>query len=129
MGRIKERSINFQDENYFGILMHDGSFKVAKTNLKQKILHINKDNRGKILNVLVQGRKNSYVTSIHKRIYNMMEFVEEGDCAYIKWRNGKPWFVGFQKRKAYDNEKLQNQFLLENGDCNWQEFLEGVDVE
>ena len=129
MGKIKERSINFQDENYFGILMHDGSFKVAKTNLKQKILHINKDNQGKILNVLVQGRKNSYITTIHKRIYNMMEFVEAGDCAYVKWRNGKPWFVGFQKRKAYDNEKIQNKFLLENGDCDWQSFLEGVDVE
>ena len=129
MGRIKERNINFQDENYFGILMHDGSFKVAKTNLKQKILHINKDNQGKILNVLVQGRKNSYITTIHKRIYNMMEFVEAGDCAYVKWKNGKPWFVGFQKRKAYDNEKIQNKFLLENGDCDWQSFLEGVDVE
>lgn len=129
MGRIKERSINFQDENFFGILTHDGSFKVAKTNLKQKILHINKDKKGKILNVLVQGRKRSYVTSIHKRIYNMMEFVEEGDCAYVKWRNGKSWFVGFQKRKAYDNEKIQQKFLLEDGNCDWQSFLEGVDVE
>lgn len=129
MGRIKERSINFQDENFFGILTHDGSFKVAKTNLKQKILHINKDKKGKILNVLVQGRKRSYVTSIHKRIYNMMEFVEEGDCAYVKWKNGKAWFVGFQKRKAYDNEKIQEKYLLENSNCDWQSFLEGVDVE
>ena len=129
MGKVKERSINFQDENYFGILMHDGSFKVAKTNLKQKILHINKDNQGKILNVLVQGRKNSYITTIHKRIYNMMEFVDEGDCAYVKWRNGKPWFVGFQKRKAYDNENIQSKYIAETGECDWQSFLEGVDVE
>ena len=117
------------DENYHKVLTHDGSFKVAKTEIKQPILHINKNKKGKFLDVLVQGKKGSYVAKIHKNIRDMMEFVDEGDCAYVKWRNGKPWFVGFQKRKAYDNEKLQNEFLLENGDCDWQSFLEGVDVE
>lgn len=117
------------DENYHKVLTHDGSFKVAKTEIKQQIIHINKDKNGSIINVLVQGKKGGYVTQIHKNIKDMMEFVEEGDYAYVKWRNGKSWFVGFQKRKAYDNEKIQQKFLLEDGNCDWQSFLEGVDVE
>ena len=129
MGKIKEMSQSFQDGNHFGVLDHNGSIKVAKTEIKQTILHINKDKTGKILSVLVKGRKGSYHCDIHKNIRNMMCFVEEGDCAYIKWKTGKPYFVGFQKNKAYENEKIQTRFINNNGEMDWNGFMRGVDVE
>jgi len=97
MGKVKER---FQ-ENQFGIIDHSGCVKVAKSNIKATILHINTAENGYIQNVLVKGRKNSYPCQIHKDIRNMMCFVEEGDCAFIKWKNGQSWIVGFQKQKAH----------------------------
>ena len=52
-------------------------------------------------------------------MYTFMDFVEAGDYAYIKFRRGKAWFVGFQKQKAYKNEE-------EN--CSFQTVLDGVDI-
>ena len=118
MGKVKERF----HENFDGILNHDGSLKVAKSEIIQPILHI--DNR----NVLVKGRKNSYIAEIHKDLYTFMIFVEKGDYAFIKWKKGKAWMVGFQKKKAHD-ENIQAKYIAETGECDWQSFLEGVDVE
>lgn len=129
MGKVKQKDTVFQQENYFGILNHNGELKVAKTEIKATILHINKDKNGKILDVLVKGRKGSYVCDIHKNIRKDMLFVEEGDCAFVKWNRGKPYFVGFQKKKAYENERIQDRYIDEKGNCDWQSFLEGVDVE
>lgn len=129
MGRVKETLPSFQDGNHFGILDHNGVIKVAKTEIRANILHINKDKNGGVIDVLVKGKKGSYVAKIHKGIKNMMIFVDVGDCAFIKWKMGKAWFVGFQKNKAYENEKIQSQFIDEDGNCDWQEFLQGVDVE
>lgn len=128
--KVKEEMLPaFQEGNHFGVLDHTGAIKVAKTEIRQTILHINKDKNGKIIDVLVKGKKGSYPAKIHKNIRNMMLFVDVGDCAYIKWKNGNAWFVGFQKKKAYTNEKLQSQYIDENDNCDWQSFLEGVDVE
>ena len=116
MGRIKEQDNLFND-NYNGVLNHDGSILVAKTTVKQKILNISKRS------VLVQGRRNSYPAEIHKDMYSFMDFVEEGDMAYIKFRNGKAWFVGFQKNKSVKNNvSIDTSESLTN-------FMEGVDVE
>ena len=129
MGRVKEQLPSFQDGNHFGVLDHTGAIKVAKTEIKQTILHINKDKNGGVIDVLVKGRKGSYPAKIHKGIRNMMLFVDVGDCAFIKWKNGNAWFVGFQKKKAYNNEKIQEKYIDEDGNCDWQLFLQGVDVE
>ena len=129
MGRVKETLPSFQQDNHFGILDHNGVIKVAKTEIKATVLHINKDKNGGVIDVLVKGRKGSYVAQIHKGIKNMMLFVEKGDLAFIKWKMGKAWFVGFQKNKAYENEKIQSRYIDEDGNCDWQEFLQGVDVE
>ena len=118
MGKVKERF----HENFDGILNHDGTLKVAKSEIIQPILHI--DNR----NVLVKGRKNSYLAEIHKDLYTFMLFVEKGDYAFIKWKKGKAWMVGFQKKKSHD-ENIQAKYITETGECDWQSFLEGVDVE
>lgn len=119
MGRIKETLFH---ENFDGILSHKGTLKVAKSEIIQPILNIDKRN------VLVKGKKNSYVAEIHKDLYTFMIFVEEGDFAFIKWRRGKAWMVGFQKKKSY-NENIQTKYIAEDGNCDWQSFLEGVDVE
>ena len=129
MGKVKALHQSFQEDNFFGVLDHNGVIKVAKTEIKATILHINTDKQGNVLSVMVKGRKGSYHCDIHKGIRKMMCFVEKGDCAYIKWKQGKAWFVGFQKNKAYQNEKLQDQYIDEDGNCDWQSFLTGVDVE
>ena len=129
MGRVKETLPSFQQDNHFGILDHNGIIKVAKTEIKATVLHINKDKNGGVIDVLVKGKKGSYVAQIHKGIRNMMLFVEKGDLAFIKWKNGQAWFVGFQKNKAHENEKIQSRYIDEDGNCDWQEFLQGVDVE
>lgn len=122
MGKVKETSNAFKG-NYFGVLDHNGCLKVAKTEIRQTILHIGKTT------VLVMGRKRSYHAEIHKDLYSFMEFVEPGDCAYIKFRRGKAWFVGFQKKKAFESEKIQDRYIDDKGNCDWQSFFEGVDVE
>ena len=119
MGKVKER---FQEGNYFGILDNKGNLKVAKTPIRATIIHINQAKNKDFISVLVRGKKGSYTAKIHKSLKRDMIFVEEGDCAWIKWKNGKAWMVGFQKRKAYHNE-----IALESEDG--QSFLEGVDVE
>jgi hypothetical protein len=129
MGRVKEQLPAFQNGNHFGVLDHTGAIKVAKTEIKQTILHINKDKNGKIIDVLVKGNKGSYPAKIHQGIRNMMLFVDVGDCAFIKWKTGQAWFVGFQKKKAYKQEKIQDKYILENGDMDWDAFFRGVDVE
>ena len=120
MGRIKENDPIFSfNENYNGVLNHNGTFMVAKTPIKQEILHIN----GKE-SIRVKGRRKGYNCKIHKGMLSLLDFVEKGDIGFIKFRNGEAWFVGFQKKKSYNN-----QMKTEDENCDWQEFLNGVDVE
>ncbi len=125
MGKVKE-FFSF-DNNYHGVLNHDGTVKVAKTEIIQPILHINRDKQGNVINVLVKGRKKSYVAKIHKGMKGFMHFVDEEDCAFIKFQRGQAWMVGFQKKKSY--ESIQDEYIDETGSVDWQSFLEGVDVE
>lgn len=129
MGRVKETQPSFQNGNHFGVLDHNGVIKVAKTEIRATILHINTDKQGNPISVMVKGRKGSYHADIHKGIKSVMCFVEKGDCAFIKWKMGKAWIVGFQKQKAHQQEKIQEQYLDTNGNCDWNEFMRGVDVE
>lgn len=89
---MTETTINQFVQNYNGILTHDGWVKVAEGNVKQKILHLNKDN------VLVKGRRNSYTCSIHVELYPLIRFITPGDIGLIKFRNGCGWLVGFHKK-------------------------------
>ena len=92
---------------------------VAKSNIKQEILHINMEYH----KLLVKGKKGSYTAKIHKDLFEVMDFVEKGDCAYIKWKQGQAWIVGFQKKKAHENE------LQTPNEEYWRNFLRGVEVE
>lgn len=106
-------------KNYNGILNHDGSIMVAKTTITQQILHIQGNT------VLVKGRKHSYPCEIHKDMYTFMDFVEEGDYAYVKFKNGKAWFVGFRKQvRKEDDDRIS---ISDTESLN--NFMKGVDAE
>ena len=122
MGRVKETSDAFK-YNFHGVIDHNGSVKVAQTSIRAEILHIHKNKNNETINVLVKGRKKSYVCQIHKNLKKDMIFVEKGDCAWIKWRNGTAWIVGFQKQKAYKQE-----IDISNTE-NLNKFMSGVDAE
>lgn len=95
-------------ENYNGILSHDGSIKVAKSEVFGKILNIQGND------VLLRSRLKSYHAEIHKDLIGLMDFVEVGDLGYVKWRNGKCWLVGFKKSKKPKKSTSKNE---------WQNFF------
>lgn len=110
-------------ENYHGVLTHDGSVKVAKSNITAKILDIN----GRT--VLVKNKQGSYPCEIHKDMYPLMRYVEKGDTAFVKWRNGKSWFIGYQKKNAdkTENKPTGDKPVSENMD--WISFFRRIDAE
>ncbi len=87
-------STNQFEDNYHGILTHNGEVKVAKGDVEQVILHI--DNNG---TVLVRGRENTYVTLIHVKLLPLIQYAAKGDIAFVKFRRGEAYIVGFRKNK------------------------------
>ena len=103
MGKRSVRNKNFFVENYSGILTHEGTIKVAKTEITARILHISDKT------VLVRGTKpHGYHAEIHRDMYPLMRYVETGDTAFIKWKSGTPWFVGFKKNKNSNRNVIEN---------------------
>ena len=45
-----------------------------------------------------------------------MDFVEVGDIGYVKWKNGKCWFVGFKKSKKPKKSPYKNEWRNFFGD-------------
>ncbi len=91
-------SINQFEDNYFGILTHNGEIKVAKGDVEQQILHI--DDNG---TVLVRGRKNTYPTLIHAKLLPLIQYASKGDIAFVKFRRGEAFIVGFRKNRSDDS--------------------------
>ena len=83
------------EDNYHGILTHNGEIKVAKGDVEQEILHI--DDNG---TVLVMGREKAYVTQIHARLLSLMHYASKGDIGFVKFRRGEAFIVGFRKTKG-----------------------------
>lgn len=88
-------SINQFENNYHGILTHNGEIKVAKCDVEQTILHI--DDNG---TVLVKGREKAYVTQIHAKLLSLMHYATEGDIGFVKFRRGEAYIVGFRKNNG-----------------------------
>ena len=87
-------------ENYNGILTHEGTVKVAKSNITARILNIS-DNT-----VLVRGfKKNSYHCRIHKDLLSLLVYVEKGDMGFIKFKNNEAFLVGFKKENKEPKPK------------------------
>ena len=87
-------TVNQFEDNYHGILTHNGEIKVAKCDVEQTILHI--DDNG---TVLVRGRKKAYTTQIHAKLLSLIQYATEGDIGLIKFIRGEAFIVGFRKRR------------------------------
>ena len=90
-----EPTVNQCEDNYHGILTHRGEIKVAKCDVEQEILHI--DDNG---TVLVMGREKAYVTQIHAKLLSLMHYASKGDIAFVKFKRGEAFTVGFRKNKG-----------------------------
>lgn len=93
-----ETSHNQFEDNYHGILTHNGEVKVAKGDVEQEILHI--DDNG---TVLVRGREKSYVTLIHVKLLPLIQYAAKGDTGFIKFKKDEAFIVGFRKNKREDS--------------------------
>lgn len=116
MGRVKELLL---DENYHGILNHDGSIRVAKHDAIMKIIHINILD-GKYNDVLCYKGKKSYVCKIHKDLLKDMDYIETGDTGFVKFRKSQGWLVGFRKSKKHF---VDNNIVVE-GDLDLLEYFQ-----
>lgn len=85
-------SHNQFENNYHGILTHNGEIKVAKGDIEQEILYIDEDGI-----VLVDGGKKAYQTIIHSKLLSLIQYAAEGDIGLIKFIRGEPFIVGFRK--------------------------------
>lgn len=90
-------------ENTDGILTHNGEIKVAKSDVKQKILNIADNGR-----ILVMGRKKAYSALIHVKLLPLIHYVEKGDTGFIKFRRGEAFIVGFKKKQRADKNEGNN---------------------
>ena len=90
-------SPNQFENNYHGILTHNGEIKVAKGDVEQEILYIDDDGI-----VLVDGGKKAYQTIIHDNLLSLIQYAAEGDIGLIKFIRGEAFIVGFRKNKRED---------------------------
>ena len=98
------KTVNPFVENTDGILTHSGEIKVAKSDVKQKILNISDKGR-----VLVMGRKKAYSALIHAKLLPLIHYAEKGDIGFIKFRRGEAFIVGFKKNvKRADKYERNN---------------------
>ena len=95
-------SPNQFENNYHGILTHNGEIKVAKGDVEQEILYIDDDGI-----VLVDGGKKAYQTIIHDKLLSLIQYAAEGDIGLIKFIRGEAFIVGFRKNKR-ENEYGRN---------------------
>ena len=90
-------------ENYYGILTHNGEIKVAKGDVEQEILYIDDDGI-----VLVDGGKKAYQTLIHSKLLSLIQYATAGDTAFIKFIKGESYIVGFRKNKMEKKHGTNN---------------------
>ena len=81
-------------ENYHGILTHNGEIKVAKGDVEQEIIYIDDDGI-----VLVDGGKKAYQTLIHDKLLSLIQYATPGDIGFVKFIKGESYIVGFRKNK------------------------------
>lgn len=117
------KTSNQFNNNYHGILNHDGSIKVAKSKIKGKILYF--DERS----VLVRSRIKSYVCLIHKDLLPMMKFCKVGDTAHVKFRNGEAWIVGYTKQDAKPVTENPTGDKEVSSNMDWMNFFNTMEME
>lgn len=111
MGRTKELDNAFKG-NYHGILDHNGCIKVAGYDAEQTVMKILKNE------IIVRGIGKKYICQIHKDLKDQIEFLDVGDTAFIKFRKGTAWMVGFQKTPK------PNEEIVIEGDATLLEYFQ-----
>lgn len=111
MGRVKELDNAFTS-NYHGILDHKGCIKVAGYDAEQTVTKILKDK------IEVKGIGKKYQTEIHKNLKDSICFLEIGDTAFVKFRKGTAYLVGFQKKQVVDED------IVIEGDSTLLEYFQ-----
>ena len=83
----------FFEENYNGILNHNGWTQVAKFNITATVKNIQNQQ------ILVKGKsgKGSYICNLHKNLLKDIDYIDVGDTVGIKWNMGNPYIVGYRK--------------------------------
>ena len=113
-----EQKSNFI-ENYYGILTHDGSVKVAKPKITGEIQTINKKQA-----IVKNKQGNHIICDIHKKIQSLMRYAHKGDLALINLRKNKSW-IEKKKKKTADNKHTEqsNDFPVSEN-SKWIDFKE-----
>ena len=111
MGKMKQLDNAFK-ENYHGILSHDGKIQVAKADVEQTVTGIYKNE------VAVKGVGKKYLCQIHKDLKDQIEFLSVGDTAFVKFRKGTAYIVGFQKKPKVDES------IVIEGDATLLEYFQ-----
>lgn len=115
------------ENNYHGILTHDGWIKVAKFNITARILNIGENQ------IQVKGNKGkgSYVCNIHKNLKSDVKFMGKDDTVGIKWNCGHPYIVAYRKKNFDNTPRIDTgDFPVhENGSADWISFFKGIDAE
>lgn len=96
-------SKNQFEDNYHGILTHKGEIKVAKYDIEEKIINVEDDGTA-----LVRGMGKAYLTRIHEKLLPLIQYASYGDTAFIKFKKGECWIVGFRKNKRADKNGKNN---------------------
>lgn len=111
MGKVKELDNQFKD-NYHGVLDHNGTIKVAGYDVEQTVIKILKNE------IVVRGVGKKYICQIHKNLKDTICFMDAGDIAFVKFRKGVAWIVGFQKTPK------PNEEIVIEGDVTLLEYFQ-----
>ena len=110
------------NENYHGILTHDGWVKVAKFNITAKILNIQSNSK-----IQVRGNtgKGSYLCDVHKNLKKDVKFMDIDDLVGIRWNCGNPYIVGYKKSTAQEIEPAPTGDMAVSENMDWITFFKG----
>ena len=111
MGKMKQLDNQFKN-NYHGVLDHTGTIKVAGYDVEQTVIKILKNE------IVVRGVGKKYLCQIHKDLKDQIEFLSVGDTAFVKFRKGTAYIVGFQKTPKPDTE------IVIEGDATLLEYFQ-----
>ena len=85
--------MNRFNENFHGILTHNGWVKVAKFSIIGSIKNISNNDE-----IFVKTRTGKVHCDIHKDLKDDLKFMDIGDSVGVKWNCGKAYVVGYRKK-------------------------------
>lgn len=112
------------NENYHGVLCHDGWIKVAKFKVASEILNIT----GKRIQVKTNGNR-SIICNVHKNLLKDIRYMDVGDTVGIKWNCGRPYIVAYRKASAQESSENNTGDGPVSENMDWMTFFRKMDME